>query len=168
MLKNIAFLGKAGSGKTEAADFAAKLGYTKLSFATPLKDIASLIWGSDFDRVRLQGLGVAVRGLDENAWVRLAVQRIEEQDGPVVVDDCRFPNEYHVLAGMGFKFIRIEAPETTRVNRLQANGKWGGHDSLNHISETALDDTPASTLANDGDLLDFYEKVGTVLERLNT
>lgn len=166
-MKHVAFIGKAGAGKTEAAEFAVNLGYSRFSFAAPLKLIASQLWGDEFDRVRLQELGVAVRGIDEDAWVNLAIKNIEQAEGPVVIDDCRFPNEYFALRALDFEFFRISAPELSRVNRLQANGKWGGHESLNHISETALDNYACRRIDNDGDLLDFYEKVGHALEVVN-
>lgn len=175
MLKNVAFIGKAGAGKTVAALFAAELGYHKMSFATPLKRISAELWGDEFDRVRLQKFGVAVRDIYEDTWCDLLIKDVraanrysaDDDPRPVVVDDCRFPNEYHALRGEGFEFFRIVADEVTRVNRLQANGKWGGHDSLNHISETALDNFACRRIENDGDVIEFYERVGKALESVN-
>ena len=62
-LPNVAFIGKAGAGKTTGADFlAAEFGYMRASFAKPLKDVAAQIWGESArtDRAKLQGLGVCV------------------------------------------------------------------------------------------------------------
>lgn len=143
---NIAFVGKAGAGKTTCAEILAAQGYSRLSFAAPLKEIAVRIWGVDalLDRGKLQYLGNAVRQYDEDAWVNAAVRDLgDEKVGPAylpwVVDDCRFPNEYWALKKRGFVIVRVWAPRNVRVARLRANGKLQDESQLEHVSETALD-----------------------------
>lgn len=150
-LPSIAFMGKAGSGKTTAAQYLVDhFGYDRLSFAAPLKDIAVRLWGQSAmtDRAKLQGLGVAVREIQEDTWVNLALCKLDnwqEQDiwshqhTRAVVDDMRFPNEYHALRKAGFKFVRVLSDRNQRVARLQANGKLQDEAQLEHVSETALD-----------------------------
>lgn len=145
---NICFIAKAGAGKTTAAEYLSdKCGYQRVSFASPLKDIAVSIWGRDAatDRAKLQGLGVGVRDLDEDAWCNMAVRRIKDlhasgRASRFVVDDCRFPNEYWALKELGFVMVRIWAPRNARVVRLRGNGKLQDESQLEHVSETALDD----------------------------
>ena len=139
---DIAFVGKAGAGKTTAAEILATgHGYRRLSLAGPLKDMAVQLWGpaAAKDRVRLQRLGVAVRDIDEHTWVDLLARRIFDTREPVVVDDVRFPNEFSRLRGLGFIFVRICAPLEVRKARLLRNGKWAGEAALRHVSEVALD-----------------------------
>ncbi len=171
-LPDVAFLGKAGAGKTTAAEFLVEHhGYTRLSFAALLKDISVQIWGEDArtDRDKLQKLGVAVREIDPDAWVG-ALGRSLDRGGPIVVDDCRFPNEYWMLKVDGFVFIEVCANEALRVDRLQRNGKLQDISQLTHVSETALDLTLKQQvqslyyLPNVGPELDFESSIQTILE----
>jgi len=145
-LPNIAFLGKAGAGKSTAADILVNRysgRYTRLSIAEPLKYVASHIWGPDAtkDRGKLQDLGEAVRLIDEDGWINKTLERLEfaAEGQCFVVDDCRFPNEHDALVEAGFVTVRILAGYGTRVSRLRANGKLQDESQLQHKSETALD-----------------------------
>lgn len=168
---DIAFVGKAGAGKTTAAELLVKgHGYTRLAFADPLKDIARQLWGpsADRDRVRLQKLGVAVRDIHADTWANLLEDRWHEAHhgacSRVVVDDCRFPNEWWMLRELGFTIVRIDAPTETRKARLMNNGKWGGEESLEHVSETALDDfVPDYVVENAGDPQTLADALARIL-----
>lgn len=150
ILPNIAFVGKAGAGKSSAADILCDhYFYTKHSLAGPLKDMAAQLWGEEArsDRAKLQGLGVAVRRIHADTWVNLLLRGLSNELGPVdtlaqraCVDDVRFPNEFDVLRQAGFIVVKITARERTRETRLKGNGKWQSADQLSHESETALDD----------------------------
>lgn len=110
----IAFTGPAGSGKTTHARLLQKdHGGDVLSFATPLKKITRELFGEALDdeafaRQANQELGVAVRHLDRQTWVRLLLAKVSP-DRPCYVDDCRFYNEYLALRQLGFSFIRMGA-----------------------------------------------------------
>ncbi|PSL04092.1 hypothetical protein CLV30_10695 [Haloactinopolyspora alba] len=116
--------------------------------------------GSDFDAIRLseivdtlgweqakeirevrrtlQHMGVGVRNLDEDFWLRIALERIGDTPGPVVVDDVRFPNEADAVQLLGH-LVRIVRP--------------GLESDDTHDSETALDDWPVNfTIHNSRDL----------------
>lgn len=167
-LPHVAILGKAGAGKTTGAEYLARnYGYAILSFATLLKDVSAQIWGEDArkDREKLQRLGVAVREIDEDAWVNAALRSIRS-DLPVVVDDCRFPNEYWALRERGFVFVRVEAPEETRIDRLQRNGKLQDISQLNHVSETSLDDVFADhRIVNVAGELAYGDEITDILQK---
>lgn len=179
---NIVLFGKAGAGKTTCADLLIghfPCGYRRYSIAEPLKDIAATIWGSSArtDRHKLQSLGVAVREIDEDAWINLAAQKIERETtrpeyldglhyrgGAAVVDDCRFPNELRVLKGLGFVSIRVTAPRNDRLARLQANGKLQDEAQLDHPSETALDYHDADyVIENTEGELHLLDRLTTIL-----
>ena len=171
-LPNIAFIGKAGAGKTTAAQLLmSTFGYGKFAFADPLKDIATQIWGESArtDRDKLQRLGVAVREIDSDAWANLLVRKVKALPPGVrvTVDDCRFPNEAQLLGEIGFVFVRIEADTMARVERLIAIDKLQDELQLVHESETALDDFVSDyTVFNQQDNRDgFYESIIGVLNR---
>lgn len=176
MKHNICFIGKAGSGKSTAAEFLEGAGYTRLSFAQPLKDIAAQIWGEDArkDRTKLIGLGSAVRRIDPDAWANLLLRSIspppgiEYPDLGIVIDDCRFENEYWALKAEGFKFIRIIADEDVRLRRLQANGKPITVEQMQSASECELDHVvPDYNIQNNGDYDTFLAAVAGVVGRIN-
>lgn len=154
---HVAFIGRAGSGKTTAADYlVAKYGYRRISFAALLKDVAVQLWGDTarMDRDKLQKLGVAVRSIDPNTWVDAALRRVDESGVSVVIDDCRFPNEFGALQKRHFVFVRLEAPVDVRVHRLQVINKFQNHEQLEHISETALDGVAGDHVIENTDELD--------------
>lgn len=150
----IGLSGYARSGKDTTADYLVeKYGYTKMSFAAPMKealyklnpdvrDISELVWTVQ-QVVDLSGWEGAkeitpdVRGLlqrfgtevgremfGENFWVDLAMSQIPD-GSKIVVSDVRFPNEADAIKKLGGKVLRVERDGVEAVNA--------------HISETALD-----------------------------
>lgn len=180
-LPNIAFVGKAGAGKTTASDLLTELGYHKASFAAALKDVAAMMWGDDArtDRSKLQPLGTEVaRLIDPDVWVNLLLKRIRPYSAPhgsfnpapaqpvYVVDDCRFENEWFALKAERFVMVRLLAEVPSRTDRLKANGKWQGEEQLSHVSETAIDHLEADhTIVNDGSTADLYDDIVDVILR---
>ncbi|WP_172385203.1 hypothetical protein [Streptomyces sp. MNP-20] len=96
----------------------------------------------------MQRLGAGVREHDPAYWLSLALDKIgvaDEWSLPVVVTDCRYPNEAEALKGRGFKFVRIIRPGLPRAGS-------------EHESETAMDDYPVDvTIANVGTLADLND-----------
>lgn len=168
---NIAFCGKAGSGKTTCAEILRdELGYTPVSFAGLLKGVAALIWDerARTDRDKLQRLGVAVRDIDPDAWVNATLREVASYtDGRSWVnDDLRFPNEYWALKEAGWVIVRVVADRPMRVLRLRANGKLQDESQLEHVSETALDDLqPDYWLHNHTDIFDLHDDLAEILDK---
>lgn len=173
-LPNLAFIGKAGAGKSTAAQALLQShrgaeGYHLLSFAAPLKKIAQQIWGpaADTDRGKLQALGTAVRDIDEEAWVNLWRRSAKQLGGPLVTDDLRFPNELWAASAEGFTVVRILAARDQRIARLTALGKLQSEAQLEHPSETALDHMVADyTIDGSGSPVDLAEQVFDIVERI--
>ncbi|MFJ9646718.1 hypothetical protein [Streptomyces sp. NPDC101206] len=102
----------------------------------------------DFAEVRraLQGVGQAVRDQEAGFWLGLALDKVTVADTwrlPVVVTDCRYPNEADALKSRGFTLVRVLRP--------------GYSDApATHESETALDQIPTDlTVSNTGSLADL-------------
>lgn len=84
----------------------------------------------------LQHYGVAIRDLDEDFWVRSAMQ--QAQAAPLaVLTDVRFPNEVAAVQSAGGVIVRVTRPGLVSTDE--------------HVSETALDDYDADvTVSNEG------------------
>lgn len=177
---NMAFIGKAGAGKTTAARFLVEhQGYRPLSFAGPLKQISRGIWGdgAEKDRGKLQKLGKAVRAIDQDAWVNLALKYMHDREQnqtnyvgkvvtPWVIDDCRFENEVATLRGQGFVLVRLIVPRDVQIQRLTASGKLQHESQLDDESETALDNVPGQwKFHNTEDVMELYAFILRVLSK---
>lgn len=98
----------------------------------------------------LQNLGTeAIRALDPGFWVRIAMKKALEADGPVVFTDTRFPNEIDAIRRQGGILVRVERPGFGPVN--------------SHSSESALDDEKAELVVlNVGPKHELIEHTSTV------
>jgi len=113
----IAFVGRAGSGKTTLADYLVKKhGFAKLSFATKIKEFASQILQEPIDKFNpahrrfLQEFGLLARDVDSEVWIKWAKKKIDglEREGKsIAIDDCRYKNEGVFLKQRGFILIRL-------------------------------------------------------------
>ncbi|MGY1436679.1 deoxynucleotide monophosphate kinase family protein [Streptomyces reniochalinae] len=181
--RNIALTGKARSGKDSVAKFLVRnWAFTRIAFADPLKGVAlrlnpvipttynvhvrlkSLVadvgWEyakDNYPEVRrvLQTAGQTVRDLDPDFWVNVAMDKVDVADTwnmPVVVTDCRYPNEAEALKARGFTLVRVQRP--------------GNPGTLEHESETALDDFPVDrVLINGGTLFDLETEAHSLVKR---
>lgn len=149
----IGLSGYARSGKDTVADFLVKQGFTKASFANPIREsLYSLNPFVSEDGVRLhdaikehgwdgyknsqysaeirqllQRFGTEV-GRDiygEDFWVDLMLEDIKGAGGDFVITDVRFENEADAIVQQGGEIWRINRPDVEPVN--------------SHWSEVALD-----------------------------
>lgn len=142
---HIAISGEPGAGKSTAAGILDELGYYTISFAGfhagGLRDVVGRVFGAEGtrDRAILNQVGMGCRAIHPDFWVIPWMREFERRqlNDPVVTDDLRFENEYEYLQGLGFVFIRVEAPREMRIARLTAAGKFQG--------EAQLDDATQST-----------------------
>lgn len=162
----IAFTGLAGSGKSTAAIHLVKTGgYTRLRFAGPLKAMMAALGLSyaeiDGDRKEvpcdllcgrtprhaMQTIGKEW-GRDligPDLWVRAWRASFDRAIGPVVVDDCRFPNEADAVLAAGGIIVRVDRP-------------GAGQGAAGHSSEgQPLPHT--FTIQNTGSLPEFLSQV---------
>lgn len=88
----------------------------------------------------LQWLGTEYgRAIDQDIWVNIAKYRIatllqQDENATVIVDDCRFENEFYALDQFNPLKVRLECDRDVRKSRADA---W--RDNEFHTSETALD-----------------------------
>jgi ABC-type glutathione transport system ATPase component len=165
-IKRIAFSGKAGSGKTTAAQHLVdKHKFSRVSFAKPLYDVlyyAQKKFGFKKEKNRefLQFVGVWARKFAfanelPDPVLDIAKKSIAKHS-QVVFDDLRMKVEYNLLKEMGFKMYRLTQREH------DANNMAGG--SKQHITEIDLDDVELPEVNNDGSIDDFKKKLDEIVK----
>ena len=200
----IGISGVAGSGKDTVADiFLKNNGFERVSLADPIKRLAKELWGfSDTQlwgpseerskpdtryngltpRRVLQHLGTeGGRAIDEDVWIRYAVNNINKelsQKGAcykpnlgfykspdsndikaVVISDVRFINEIRFLKKEGGALIRVKRPGAG------LEGKFGMHQS--EVEMSAISDSEFDfILTNDGTLEDLEREANIILNKI--
>jgi len=163
----IAFIGKAGVGKTTLSrSLIRSYGFRRLSFATPIKKTAQgiIFWrplNKVKDRVFLQLIGDGARNaIEKDVWIRwfeFALRELENSDVTnIVVDDCRYLNETQFLRDNGFIIIRLLG------KGYDLKGKLG-----KHVSETELDEwTPDYQIDCTGTIKQAWTQLTVLLRRI--
>jgi hypothetical protein len=99
----------------------------------------------------LQHMGQTVRDLEPDFWLNIALSRVTEAQKwniPVVVTDCRYPNEAEALKARGFTTVRIVRPSVRA-------GLAGEHES-----ETALDQYVTDyVVSNRGTVAELHDAI---------
>lgn len=180
----VGFAGYGFAGKDTSADFLVDLfGYEKLSFADPLRSMASAInpivdCGShgvvryreaieqvgyteakkQFPEVRLflQRFGTDAMRMcfAEDIWVELAAKAAGAIPNPVTFADVRFENEARFISDVGF-VVKVERPGFEPVNE--------------HASENDLNDWDFDyVLQNDGEVADLYLNIQDMMQELSS
>lgn len=148
----VALVGKAGSGKSTAAEYLmAEGGFRRVKFADPLKDMLRAIGlGEEEIEGSLKNEPCAILNgqspryamitlgtewgrnlIGPDFWTNLWVRRATSKR-LVVVDDCRFLNEAAIVRQNGGIIIRIIRPDAS-----------GGTNYGTHVSETEQDQIKA-------------------------
>ena len=116
-----------GAGKTWCADYLATYhGYSRFSLAGKLKNIARELFDvqdkSDRSRHILQSIGISMRDIESDVWIKYVLKNIKErsENKPVVVDDLRFQNEADWFSANGFQLVLVTVDEQLRQQRLAA------------------------------------------------
>ena len=140
MIKRIGLSGKMCSGKSTVANYLKENHkFIELAFADKLKQIHRDLFESKIkDRETLQLLGMKLREIDSQVWVRYVLRQIPAELN-CVISDVRFLNEAQSLRGMGFVIVRLDvepAIQSERICALYGNMKL---ELLHHESECALD-----------------------------
>lgn len=163
MPKSIALFGQAQAGKsTLAGVLLATEGYVIKHNAGNLKAIAAKAYNNGFPidkadnyqitsprtgqpqavsgREVLQGVGEVMKHFDKHFWINWLCQEIDNETGPFVIDDGRFPFEADAFRQRDFLIVRVDTPKHIRMQRLhELMGRAPTESELNHETETQLD-----------------------------
>ena len=125
MITNIiALSGPRACGKsTIARHLEVQHGYTGIAFADALRSIAS-ICNSELasDRLYLAMLGEKIREFLPDFFLQVVRNRLDKIEGPVVIEDIRFPTELDFSNDIGATTIRLEIPVETQIGNLATRG----------------------------------------------
>ncbi|MGB2485385.1 MAG: AAA family ATPase [Poseidonia sp.] len=119
-------------------------GYTRLAFADTLREIAKCA-GDQFidDRNYLARLGTTLREMWPRFLLDVILQKIARIEGPVVIEDIRFPTEFDFCKSIGAVTIRFEIPREEQLKRLLSRDGVIGDDAehlLDCMDENLLTD----------------------------
>jgi len=136
----LAFSGKAGCGKTTIAKNLEVFGFTRLSFATRLKEISQELFPKIMSKKKeelrptLQLFGCFCRLIESSCWINIVIEKLDKLNpkNRIVIDDMRFLNEFDALRWLGFKLIRVHRSKALRRT-------WGYNVDDEHPSEKELD-----------------------------
>lgn len=161
----IGITGLAGSGKSTAAEFICDSGeYTRVSFATPLKDMLRKLGIDCADkeatpdilcgktvRYALQTLGTewGRQLIGQDIWARSAMEYAQHRL-PVVFDDVRFENEAQAIIDAGGEIWQIVRP---------------GLEAMDHASEAGIPSSLVSRiLYNDRTAEELIQLVRSIVD----
>lgn len=183
-MMNISIIAEAGAGKDLLTDYlVAQYGYTRYAFADNVYNVAETWFPNEYGnngekpRALLQAVGTKFREIDEDVWIRTMFEDIDEQEKiakqykltseNVVVTDCRMPNEYKALKDRGFKFIRIDVDDGTRLQRMRDRGDSFTEKDLLHQTEQHYSEFKCDYyLFNQGSKELAYDQLDKIMDRL--
>jgi len=172
-LRLVGFAGRAGSGKTTAAKELIQRGFTRWSFAGPLKAgmVAmgfpepptqelkeQLIPGFEFSwRDAAQKLGTEWgRALDTDLWVKLAeFELLKLGEGNFVFDDVRFENEAAMIRRLGGHIVHLSGRKADMAE-----------DTAKHASERGIARAAYGITMDNSEGVSMPERIQSLLERL--
>lgn len=153
-MKNIYFVGKAGAGKSTYSNYLIKnYNYRLAKFAYPVYHLAEDYFGMrKKDRKLLQMIGtdIARTKIKDDYWIKQfkesmyiieeTYKKLGKEIPKFVLDDCRFENEHKELVDMGWIGIYINTNKETRIKRLTKRDGDAQIKTLNHKTETSIDE----------------------------
>lgn len=157
----LAFIGKAGAGKSTAAGIITeKYGFECVGFADLIKDAARTFgWNGQktaAGRRLLQAIGDAVRAYDPAIFHKILCDRISRNPWPIVVDDVRLDAEVDFLHQHGFYVLLFQGHESSQTG-----------DAASHITEQISHGCKHDeVLSNDGSIAGLESKLDEIIGRL--
>ncbi len=190
----LAIMGKMCSGKTTLSNHIKKfiqknygVSVESHTFAGKVYDLAYELFDmskENKDRKLLQTIGSLMRSINENVWINYLNKNVKNKN--VIVEDCRYENEFASLEKEGFIIIKINIDPEYQVFRLRRTypDTYIEHiNNLHHASEKGIEAIPDEKFdiildAKDNELnfqkideflkdyieknIDFYQKPKTI------
>ena len=160
-----ALIGRTGAGKSEVAQILGELrGCQIVKTGRICRQVSKLLFGNE-DKRSTQLLDDVLTPIDASIFLKAALRDINI-DLPTVIDSLRFTSDFKLAGEMGFRIIRVAAPEHQRNLRLTERGQvFDPTRNGNHRSEIELDHVPVLfTLVNDGSREELRERLTKAIE----
>jgi len=173
----ICLIGKAGAGKTTVLNYLVKtFGFTPLKIAAPIYEIATKYFGMvGKDRALLQKIGNSMRELvNQDIWINGLLDKsvdlvLNQKLRNLVVDDCRFKNEFNKFKQDGWISIALECPEEVRLSRMTERDGDTQKETLNDVSELEVDEILGLAdykIDTSGNYEDNYIKLNVIIGQI--
>lgn len=165
--------GKAGSGKSTMAEYLCKkYNFVPLKIAEPMYYLAHEFFNMiNKDRPLLQKIGNGFRAIDNDVWINHLIKELNKIDNNIniVIDDCRFLNEFTKLKEKGFKGVYISCDDKIRYERLKSRDGVIHTESLNDKSETEMDSFKSlcdKEVDGSCNIEDFHKSINKLIHEL--
>ena len=173
----IAIVGKIRSGKDTAADYIIQnYGLKPFSFGSGITEVINRYFPEALTegkpRKHYQVIGQAFRELNPEIWVEILEKKLQDEweENPntgVIITDLRQLNEYKRLKELGFTIIKIEAPFSARLQRIEKEGDVFSWEQLNHETELQAERCPYDYLVvNNSSIEDLYHQLKMIMRRV--
>jgi len=179
--KSVFFCGRAGSGKTYSAKYLQEnYGYKSAKFAYPVYNLAYNYFdmqGKDRKLLQIIGTDAGRLKIDKNIWINRFQQDIRiiretekilgKSEQPLVLDDCRFLNEFQILKELGWVGFYLDVPDHKRLKRLEKRDGDAQIETLTHSSEIELISFKDNLIKIDssGTLEETYAQIENAVEK---
>lgn len=114
-----------------------------------------------------------MRDYDPDVWVKHLADTVEFFENRrstygIVITDARQPNEVEWLRANGFTVVKVEADESTRIERIKTQGESVDEEALRHKTELFVDEVEADyVIENNGTLGELHEKVDDLVSNMS-
>jgi dephospho-CoA kinase len=164
----IALSGPRACGKSTIAEhLCSTYGYTRIAFADAVRNVARCA-NPDLqdDRMFLADLGQVLRNCVPGFTILAVEHSLKEMNGPVVIEDIRFPTEMEFCRTIGAINIRLEIDQESQIRRMIDRGDEIGkvESLLNSKDESRLKNTIWDfTISATGD----FKHIATKIHEIN-
>ncbi len=172
----IGLTGTNGSGKTEAAEFFQRMGFSRFSLSDEIREELR-VRGETPSRDNMIRVGNELR---ERFGADILARRVMEKiSGRAVVDSIRNPEEVRFLKGnRGFILLALDAPLELRYHRIKLRGRDESASTLEEFAAKEREEMAGTAngqrlktclemadvlIINDGSLADLARKLEALL-----
>ncbi|TCA18490.1 hypothetical protein E0H68_03375 [Rhizobium leguminosarum bv. viciae] len=162
--RRFALIGKSGAGKsTVAGSLCQGADIRRVSTGQICRQIAKLLFDND-DKASTQRVDDALTLIDPSVFLQAALRGVDLRES-ICLDALRFQSDYAIARDLGFKIIRVSAPDALRVRRLAERGQvFDLATDGQHRSEVELDAAAVDfTIRNEGTREDVDAAVRAIL-----
>lgn len=105
---------------------------------------------------------------DEYMWIDKVLSKVgkieaKTPEANIVIDDCRYENEYDVLKAAGFTIVRVQQSDLNRMTLMQKRYPNTWQAVASHPSETSLDNHSTDAIINAATVKELHRKLDALI-----